>query len=397
MLNSLDLFSGIGGITLALHGIATPVAYCEVDCVPQSILARNVSKGRLPNAPIISDVRDVSISVLRKFGVTNVDLVVGGFPCVGFSTAGQRDGFDEEQSSLFWSIIDIVKGLKPSMVFLENVPSVLNLGMGTVLKSFHKLGYDCRWTVLPAWAVGAMHQRKRWFMLAIKRKATLPETLSAGKYKPYNWKQRRAPPRMTLDVGPCRAQRCATLGNAVVPDCVRLAFMRLASLDPSISLRSPSIPIVRCIHPDMLTSKRSMSIGSNNKEYPRSGAMCSGTIVPLCSLGQTGHKPDLHIKLNPNAFSSTSPPSPSRSSPRIRKEIELPMWPTPRKGVVSASNILSYRGLRDLPNTVRFAKGTPTTLRKGQVSAEFCEYLMGFPVGWTKYGNMPNQDCKKII
>lgn len=56
MLNGLDLFSGIGGITLALRNYCKPVAYCEIDPFCQSVLLQRMQEGDLPKAPIWDDV-----------------------------------------------------------------------------------------------------------------------------------------------------------------------------------------------------------------------------------------------------------------------------------------------------------------------------------------------------
>lgn len=54
--------------------------------------------------------------------------------------------------------------------------------------------------------------------------------------------------------------------------------------------------------------------------------------------------------------------------------------------MVTASHVLTPRTLRDLPSQVRFERQTPEELRKGQLSPEFVEYMMGYPAGWTDVG-----------
>jgi DNA (cytosine-5)-methyltransferase 1 len=88
MLNGLDLFSGIGGITLAIRDYATPVCYCEIDPYCQSVLLQRMSEGNLPKAPIWDDVRTLSSKELPR-----VDIIYGGFPCTDISVAkvGKRE------------------------------------------------------------------------------------------------------------------------------------------------------------------------------------------------------------------------------------------------------------------------------------------------------------------
>lgn len=60
----------------------------------------------------------------------------------------------------------LVREIRPTFVFLENVPAIRTRGLDTILKEFTKAGYDCRWTMLRASDVGAKHKRERWFLLA---------------------------------------------------------------------------------------------------------------------------------------------------------------------------------------------------------------------------------------
>lgn len=161
MLNGLDLFSGIGGITLALAPWVRPIAYCENDRYAQAVLLSRMSDGRLPVAPIWNDV-----ATLRGSMLPDVDIIYGGFPCQGLSTAGLRKGLADERSGLYWQLHRLVKEVRPEWVFLENVPGIRTKGLLTVVRSLAELRYDCRWTIVSAAAVGTPYKRKRWFLLA---------------------------------------------------------------------------------------------------------------------------------------------------------------------------------------------------------------------------------------
>lgn len=87
MLRSLDLFSGVGGITHGLRGFATPVMYCEKDPDCHGVLRKLMGQGRLPRAPIHDD-----ITKLTARGVPGrVDLIVAGFPCFPAGTLVNTD------------------------------------------------------------------------------------------------------------------------------------------------------------------------------------------------------------------------------------------------------------------------------------------------------------------
>ncbi len=163
----LDLFSGIGGITLALSPWVQPTAYCECDEYCQSILLARMADRSLPEAPIWDDVTTLDG---RQFeGI--VDIIYGGFPCQNITTAGRGAGLEGERSRLFFEIVRLAKEIKPSFLFLENVPAIRTRGLDVVVNQLADLGYDCRWDYLSAYDMGAPHLRKRWFLLAHKERS----------------------------------------------------------------------------------------------------------------------------------------------------------------------------------------------------------------------------------
>jgi DNA (cytosine-5)-methyltransferase 1 len=162
MLNGLDLFSGIGGMAVGLTDWVRPVVYCEIDKYCQAVLLSRMQSAELPIAPIFDDVRGLSS---RHFGIP-IDIIVGGFPCQDISVAGNGEGLEGKRSGLFFEIIRLASELRPSFIFLENVPAIAVRGLDRVLLELTALGYDSRWTVVSAAEVGACHLRERWFLLA---------------------------------------------------------------------------------------------------------------------------------------------------------------------------------------------------------------------------------------
>ncbi len=164
-LTGLDLFSGIGGISIALEPWVQTIAYCESDKYAQSVLLSRMRDGTLQSAPIWDDVRTLHDGHLCTPEI-GVDIIFGGFPCQDISAAGAGAGLEGKRSGLFYEIVRLTKEIQPTFVFLENVPAIRTRGLKDVVGSFTDLGYDCRWTCISASSVGAPHLRKRWFMLA---------------------------------------------------------------------------------------------------------------------------------------------------------------------------------------------------------------------------------------
>lgn len=160
MINGLDLFSGIGGISQALSPWVRTVAYCERELSAQRILLSRMHRGEIERAPIWDDVR-----TLRGSFLPPIDIIAGGFPCQDLSTAGLQKGLGGERSGLFFQIVRLAKETEAPILFLENVKGVSRF-IPTIRNEIESLGYECRDGFLTAAEVGARHKRERWFLVA---------------------------------------------------------------------------------------------------------------------------------------------------------------------------------------------------------------------------------------
>jgi len=185
MLNDLDLFTGIGGLTLALQDYVTPLAYCEIDTYACSCLLQRMSEGNLPKAPIWDDIRTFPTE-----GMPKIDIITAGFPCQDISIAGRQEGLGGKRSGLIFEVFRILDETKASFIFLENVPNIRTKGAERVCKELAERGYDCRWCCLSASDVGALHKRERWFLLgyakhngldAVEKSGSLGQTICNNK------------------------------------------------------------------------------------------------------------------------------------------------------------------------------------------------------------------------
>jgi DNA (cytosine-5)-methyltransferase 1 len=162
MIRVLDLFSGIGGISLGLEstGHFQTVGFCEVEPFPRRVLAKH-----WPDVPIFGDIRELRADdVFGRCG--HVDMVCGGFPCQDISAAGKGVGIEGERSCLWFAMLRIIREVRPRWVLAENVPALRTRGADTVLAGLEGAGYACWPLVVGAWSVGAPQMRNRAWLVA---------------------------------------------------------------------------------------------------------------------------------------------------------------------------------------------------------------------------------------
>ena len=87
-------------------------------------------------------------------------------PCQDISQAGKGAGLAGSRSGLFYELLRVVRLVGPRYIVLENVAAITYRGMDDVLGALAEAGYDAEWACIPAAAVGACHQRDRWWCVA---------------------------------------------------------------------------------------------------------------------------------------------------------------------------------------------------------------------------------------
>lgn len=159
MRRSVDLFSGIGGFSLAAHwaGFTTQV-FCERDPFCQTVLRKH-----WPSVPIISDIREFDGTQYK-----GAELLTGGFPCQPFSVAGKRLG-NQDYRFLWPEMLRVIREVKPTWIVGENVAGIINMELDGVLSDLENEGYATQAFVLPACAVNAPHKRNRVWMVGYSK------------------------------------------------------------------------------------------------------------------------------------------------------------------------------------------------------------------------------------
>jgi DNA (cytosine-5)-methyltransferase 1 len=159
-MNVLELFAGIGGLSLGLERAGLHVVgQVEIDPWCRRVLAKH-----WPEVPRHDDVR-TALDWWRSERRPRVDVIAGGYPCQPESLAGRRAG--KEDARWLWpEFAAIVARLRPRFVLGENVMGHRTRGLRFVLADLHRLGYAARAGIVAASEMGAPHQRKRIFVIA---------------------------------------------------------------------------------------------------------------------------------------------------------------------------------------------------------------------------------------
>jgi len=161
-LSTFALFSGAGGLHLGLEMVGFKIEVAS-DISPY---AEATHKRNRPCIPFIcEDARMLTgARLLKAAGGRRPDLIVGGPPCQGFSTLGDKVSADP-RNELFAAFARIVQELRPKFLLMENVKPLVTMYNGRfkdhILETFRALGYTMYWAVLDAADYGAPQIRKR--------------------------------------------------------------------------------------------------------------------------------------------------------------------------------------------------------------------------------------------
>lgn len=173
--NFVDLFSGCGGMSegFIMNGFNL-VAVNEYDKGIMSTNVYNHSKYTDPKNFILGDVTkdEVKEQIINACAGKEIDVIIGGPPCQGFSYAGWRDPNDQ-RNQLFKEFVALVDKIQPKFFVMENVLGILTMRNGDAIKeiiqSFSEIGYYVNDPLkLNAVNFGVPQRRKRVFIIGCR-------------------------------------------------------------------------------------------------------------------------------------------------------------------------------------------------------------------------------------
>jgi DNA (cytosine-5)-methyltransferase 1 len=191
-MNFIDLFCGCGGFSLGLERAGFK-CLAAIDFNEEAITTfkANFSKDTLALRKDLSKFPPDKLAA--KIGTNQVDVIIGGPPCQGFSTVRQVDAANhgsrvrrDKRRYLFRSFLDYVAAFRPRVFVMENVLGIQSAAKGkffTLVQSeARKLGYRVQAQVEEAWKLGVPQKRRRQLVIGVRHDVTgyFPGELNSG-------------------------------------------------------------------------------------------------------------------------------------------------------------------------------------------------------------------------
>jgi len=215
-MNVIDLFSGVGGFSSGLSKAGYNILLAnEIDAQISESYKKNHKKTLMINADITdfiddfdslidSNLKEQKINATKfKKELQNIDLVVGGPPCQGFSMAGGRirkenEFIDDPRNYLFKQYFKVIQKFEPQNFIFENVVGISSMNGGAILKEIEKLfttkknfkkgKYYLQKKVFNANEFGVPQRRKRFILIGSKKPFELETSIKQtySKFKKFS-------------------------------------------------------------------------------------------------------------------------------------------------------------------------------------------------------------------
>ena len=169
LLTTIELFSGLGGLSQGFIQAGYKTLFAtDIESDQIETFARN----HLNTPVVVGDIRHLSSQeIMQRAGIkpNQLDVLLGGPPCQGFSTYGQRRS-DDDRNKLFREFARVIEDIQPRAFVMENVIGLLSMNGGDTVKEIMetftcKLNYRTTMMVLDAHNFGVPQYRRRVFFI----------------------------------------------------------------------------------------------------------------------------------------------------------------------------------------------------------------------------------------
>ncbi|MCO4815327.1 MAG: DNA cytosine methyltransferase [Flavobacteriales bacterium] len=159
-----SLFSGAGGLDLGFLRVGHEVIWAN-DNYEDAVMSY---KENIGHHVVLDDIKNIDSNAIPDH-----DMLIGGFPCQGFSVANTGRSKNDERNSLYLEFLRVLLDKKPKFFVAENVKGILSLDKGAVfdliISDFEKTGYNVKYKILNSADYGVPQKRERVIIIGTRR------------------------------------------------------------------------------------------------------------------------------------------------------------------------------------------------------------------------------------
>lgn len=159
----VSLFAGAGGLDLGFSQAGFDVVWAN-DFDPDAV---ETYRANLGDHIVCGDIATVPSSEIPR-----CDVLVGGFPCQGFSVANRKRSVSDERNQLYKEYLRVLRAKRPKVFLAENVKGLLSLEKGAVIdmivSDFQNEGYDVKYRLVNAADYGVPQKRMRVIIVGVR-------------------------------------------------------------------------------------------------------------------------------------------------------------------------------------------------------------------------------------
>lgn len=159
----VSLFSGAGGLDLGFKMAGHEIIWAN-DLYRDAVATYRLNLG--------DHIVCEDISKIDEKDIPDCDIIIGGFPCQGFSVANTKRHEGDERNALYKQLIRMIEAKKPKFFLAENVKGITNLAKGKVfemiLKDFSQMGYVVKYKILNVADYGVLQTRQRVIIVGVR-------------------------------------------------------------------------------------------------------------------------------------------------------------------------------------------------------------------------------------
>ncbi|MBR2710093.1 DNA cytosine methyltransferase [Candidatus Saccharibacteria bacterium] len=159
----VSLFSGAGGLDLGFIMSGHEIIWAN-DLYKDAV---DTYKKNIGEDIILDDIKNIPSDQ-----IPDCDIIIGGFPCQGFSVANTKRHIGDKRNELYKELLRVIKAKKPKFFLAENVKGLTTFEKGSVFKmilsDFESIGYKVKYKVLNAADYGVPQTRQRVIIVGVR-------------------------------------------------------------------------------------------------------------------------------------------------------------------------------------------------------------------------------------